>query len=262
MRNRIVVLAAISFLIFLGSCVNTKHNEKIIIALSKGKGSEHYEQYGKWLEENSNKIQCVDLYYIKSKKKIDEILSHAAGIVLTGGPDVHPGRYGREFDTARCEIDPYRDTLEFYLIKYAQLHKIPILGICRGLQILNVAYGGTLFVDIPTDYGTEIIHRCDSDYCYHNVTLDTSRLLYTIMKMQKIKVNSYHHQGINKLAKSLLENAESDDKLIEGIELKNKNQFLIATQWHPERLGDVTSKRLARYFISECLNFYNKKIIQ
>jgi len=248
-------------LTLLWGCATSQNESKILIALSKGVGSEHYERYGKWLEENSDKIICVDLYSLQTQEEVDDIMSIAAGLVLTGGPDVHPDKYGRKFDTARCEIDPKRDSLEFHLIKLAKEKKMPVLGICRGLQILNVAQGGTLFVDIPDDYGTDVIHRCDSVFCYHNVTIDTLSLLYNIMKERKLKVNSYHHQGINIIADNYVVNAHADDNFIEGIELKDKENkpFFLAVQWHPERLKSETSKRLARRFVNECLYFVNKK---
>jgi len=264
MIKKLLYILTLILLILLWSCTSTHTEKKILIALSKGKGSKHYIRYGEWLEENNPNVKCVDLYYVNSIEEIDNIMSEASGLVLTGGPDVHPGRYGQEFDTARCEIDPKRDTLEFYLIEQAKLRGMPILGICRGLQILNVAYGGTLFVDIPSDYGTKVIHRCDSIYCYHYVTIDTVSLLYSIMKEKRLKVNSYHHQGINKMADAFIVNARSDDGLIEGIEFKKKydNPFLLAVQWHPERLNSQTSMKLARHFIRECFNFNNLKIIK
>ncbi len=243
------------------ACSSTRQEDKIIIALSKGTGSEHYEQYAKWLESGSDNIQCVDLYYISNLNDVDKIMSTASGLVLTGGPDVHPGRYGKEYDTARCVIDARRDTLEFHLIELAQRKGLPVLGICRGLQILNVAYGGTLFVDIPEDYGTIVKHRSDTGNCYHNVTIDTLTLLYNIVRVKQAKVNSSHHQGIEKTADSFRVNARSDDKFIEGIELKNNKgkAFFLAVQWHPERLNDETSERILRKFIESCTLYKKSK---
>ncbi len=260
MNKRIISISSFLLMLFLWSCISSRDDDKFIIALSKGVGSKHYERYSKWLEENNDKVVCVDLYTLQPEE-VNNIMSKATGLVLTGGPDVHPGRYGREFDTARCAIDMRRDTLEFHLIELAKSRKMPILGICRGLQIMNVAQDGTLFVDIPEDFGTDVVHRCDSAYCYHYVTIDTLSMLYQIMNESRLKVNSYHHQGINIIADDFVVNARSDDSFIEGIELKNKKNspFFMAVQWHPERLASETSKRLAQKFINECINFANKR---
>ncbi len=260
MNKRILLgFAIIAFLV--AACASRQQEEKIIIALSKGAGSEHYLQYKKWIESINDNVQGVDLYYLSDREEVDAVMSKTSGLVLTGGPDVHPGRYGREFDTSRCEIDARRDTLEFYLIELAKRKHLPVLGICRGLQILNVANGGTLFVDIPEDYGTKVIHRSDTGVCYHYVTIDTLSLLYNIVKVKRIKVNSSHHQGIKVPAEKFVVNARSDDNFIEGIELKNKSgqPFFLAVQWHPERLNDEISERILRRFIESCLIFQKSK---
>jgi len=251
-------------LLIISGCASHRNDSKVIIALSKGAGSEHYAQYSKWLESHDSDIKCVDMTYIKNTDIFEETLSQASGIVLTGGPDVHPGRYGKDYDTVRCYLDPVRDTLEFYLIEYARKNNIPVLGICRGMQILNVAYGGTLFVDIPEDYGTEVAHSSDSLYCYHEVDFNKGSRLYNISGVESDETNSYHHQGVDIPAKDFVVTARAKDGFAEAMEWKSNQDkpYLMAVQWHPERLDNKTSKQLAIDFINHCKEFANFRIVE
>jgi len=243
----IILIFSISFI----GCQNL-NPDKIIIAISKGAGSEHYDRYKQWLESIDKHIECVYLISCENNSVRAEIMSKASGLLLTGGSDVYPGRYGKEYDTSRCYTDTPRDTLEFILLNIAIEKQMPVLGICRGLQLINVAFGGTLFVDIPNDYGTEINHRDEElGYCYHEIKLVKNSMLYSLIKKDKFTVNSFHHQGIEKLADEFIANAFSDDGFIEGIEQKNTNKpFIAAVQWHLEREEfQGTSKRIANEFI-------------
>jgi len=246
------------FCLILNSC-----KPDIKVALSKGSGSEHYENYEKWLSEINSEIVYIDLYHIPFEEAI-EILKECSGIVLTGGPDVHPERYGMAFDSARCEIDLKRDTLEFELIKLAHELKLPLLAICRGEQILNVAMGGSLIVDIPMDYDTIITHRCeDSQNCFHDVMLVENTLLSKLCGISIGEVNSNHHQGVSQLAYVFIASAYSQDGLIEAYEWKDKenNSFLIAVQWHPERMdwNSSLSYPIGRKFLDEVEKYYQLK---
>jgi putative glutamine amidotransferase len=133
---------------------------------------------------------------------------------------------------------------------------MPIFGICRGEQILNVALGGTLWVDLPTDTDMEVMHRCppESVSCMHHVTVDTSSLLYRITGFADGDVNSYHHQAVEKTAPGMRAVAVSDNGVTEAIEREEASglPFILAVQWHPERLVHTElSAKLARYFLSE-----------
>jgi len=247
-----VLSAIILILVFtLSSCFKPD----IKVALSKGIGSEHYEQYEKWLNSINSDIEYVDLYNIDRTEAI-RILKECSGLVLTGGPDVHPERYGKGYDTARCEIDLKRDTLEFELIKLARDLKLPILAICRGEQILNVAYGGSLIVDIPSDFDSLVNHKCeDPANCFHKVMVVKNTLLSKLSGLEFGEVNSNHHQGVKNLADVFIGSAYSQDGLVEAYEWKDKknNPFLIAVQWHPERLDTVNklSNPIGSEFIKE-----------
>jgi len=256
--NAIII---ISLAIFLSGCV--KH-EKIKIALSKGAGSEHYEGYSKWLTALNPDVECIDLYFIDKDKAV-EALQGCSALVLTGGPDVNPGYYGKPSDSSRCEIDPKRDTLEFLLIKKAAELGLPVLCICRGEQIMNVAMGGSLIVDIPTDFDTTICHRCDDKTkCFHDIEIETSSHLYQIVGTDKALVNSSHHQAVDRLADCFVPTAHSPDGLIEAYQWRTPKDkpFLVAVQWHPERLDTASpmSGRFGRYFIEQAKQFKNKNL--
>lgn len=260
--NRIYKLYSIFFVVILLLFAACGKKETIKVALSKGEGSEHYDAYAQWLSKVNPEIEYIDLYY----KSIDSalmILDKCSGIVLTGGPDVHPKRYGKAHDSSRCEIDLKRDTLEFEVIRRALDMQLPVLAICRGEQILNVAMGGTLIVDIPTDFDTLVNHRCSNPSdCYHNVMIVDNSLLSKLSGCEIKKVNSNHHQAVDKLAEVFIPSAYSRDGLIEAYEWKEKGgHFLIAVQWHPERLDSVNklSLPLARSFLQEVKIYYNKK---
>ena len=251
--------ASITFGFFVG-CQPPR--PKIRIAISKGIGSEHYEKYGQWLRQYDASIECIDLYNVNSSE-VDKLLESCSGLLLSGGPDVHPYYYAATNDSARCEIDMKRDSLEFEIIKKAISLKLPILGICRGLQILNVAFGGSLIVDIPKDYDSLIAHRCPNpDSCWHDVRIDKSSLLYSICKIETGIANTNHHQAIKVLSDSFRVSALANDGIIEAIEWKNPDSkpFLIAVQWHPERMA--IDNLLSMPIIMSFLNEVNKNMKQ
>lgn len=249
--KNIIVLSLILFTIV--SCSAPK---SLKIGLSKGIGSTGYEAYCKWLNSADYDVECINLYNIPYEEA-KLLLKECSGLVLTGGPDVHPGRYGLPHDTSRCDIDLKRDTLEFMLIEEAQKLGMPIFAICRGEQIFNVAFGGSLFVDIPEDVGLKVQHRCvNPDTCFHQITISDGTLLQSISGVDNGLVNSNHHQAVNILAKEFIATAFTEDGLIEAYEYKDKSSkpFFIAVQWHPERLtkGHPLSEPLLKRFLQEC----------
>ena len=167
-------------------------------------------------------------------------LELADGILVPGGADVNPEYYGKQDEIAKCEfIDYFRDSMDFIGINYSLENNIPLLGICRGEQIINVAAGGSLFTDIPTDVSDSISHR-DTAAGWsnvHEVTLVEGSMLKTICDYDKLPVVSYHHQGIDRIADIFVAAAYSNDSIVEAIELKDKSKhpFVLAIQWHPEQ---------------------------
>ncbi len=258
-KQKIIFIFAFIFLI--SAC---SEQRTIKIALSKGKGSLSYEKYANWLKSINEKIECFDLYHINFDSAMN-VLNECDGLILTGGPDVHPGRYDKIHDTIRCEIDEYRDSLEFAIIRKALDKNLPILGICRGQQILNVAFGGSLIVDIPQDIGTDVNHRCDNpDSCFHRIKIQKNSMLYRLVSLNEGVVNSNHHQAIGKLSDELMVTSLTDDGIIESVEWKDKvnKPFLLAVQWHPERLDRNIPFSLAigEAFLDNVYKYRNNKL--
>jgi putative glutamine amidotransferase len=227
------------------------------IALSAG--SDNYKNY---ILRSDSTVEIIDMRGLDAQKSI-ELLQNCDGIIFTGGEDVEPSYYGKAGDSARCTINHERDIQEFALIQEALALKMPIFGICRGQQILNVALGGTLIVDIPQDYKTEIIHR-EEDYlkCYHPVSLKPNTVLFSICKTSNGLVSSNHHQAIEKLAPGMMATAFANDGIIEAIEWENPTEkpFFIAVQWHPERMDEKSemSMPIMRKYLTACRNNKNK----
>lgn len=190
------------------------------------------------MQEKYPNVEIIDLYK-KPKNFIDSVMNISNGLLLSGGVDVDPSRYGRGDDANLCEIDLERDTLEFYIINYALENKMPILGICRGMQIMNVALGGSLIVDIPREVKDHVEHSNNiPEDSYHRIIIDKSSYLYKIIQSDEEIVNSSHHQSVDKLGKNLKISAKAADGVAEAMEWQDKKNmaWFLGVQWHPERL--------------------------
>jgi len=259
MNNTLRIIVFGMVVLFLG-CQPSHSSHKIRIAISKEKTGQTAQTYSGWLERYSTDIEWFNLYPL-GMDSASKILETCDGVLITGGEDVYPGLYNKDFDTVRCDdIDRYRDSLEFMMIKEAIRDKKPLLGICRGLQIINVEQGGSLIVDIPSDFDTVVIHRQDDwQHCFHPVSLVPNTLLYKISEGKPGDVASNHHQGIDQLGEGLLISAYAPDRLPEAFEWKNKvnRGFLMAVQWHPERMDtlDLLSEPIAKEFLKKTLAF-------
>jgi len=224
--------------------------------------------YLNWIKKGDALIIPVDMYPLGLNASLTA-LNECSGLLVTGGEDVDPSVYGKSSERGLCkEIDAFRDTLEISLIRKALEMKIPVLGICRGEQVLNVALGGTLIVDIP-DYfrksggkiKPEAAHQCN-DYlkCYHSVTVYPGTLLHSVVSCDSGFVSSNHHQAVDQLGTGLRCSTRSPDGLIEGIEWEDPEgkAFLLGVQWHPERMdtSNAFSGNLLRKFLSVC-NLYH-----
>lgn len=224
---------------------------QITVGLSKGSGSENYLKYAQWLQASDPLVEVIDLYELEQDEALD-LFSTCDALLLTGGGDLDPSYYGKLADETCFEIDPKRDLLEFALIERALSRGIPIFGVCRGLQILNVALGGTLIVDLSKEFG-EIIHRDNTSFedTYHRIIVLENTLLSDVTNSEHFLVNSRHHQAIDKLSQHLRATAYTSDGIVEAIEWQNapNDSFLIAVQWHPERLDHSSSQALAEAFL-------------
>ncbi|PYO61413.1 MAG: peptidase C26 [Gemmatimonadetes bacterium] len=161
------------------------------------------------------------------------VLDHVAGLVLTGGHDVDPARYHAAPHPKLEPTDAARDAVEVALIAAARERQLPILAICRGIQILNVALGGTLYQDLPSERPGPIDHADESGR--HSLRVEPDSLLHRTLRTRQASVNSRHHQAIRELAPPLRATAWAEDGVIEGVEWANgRGSWMLAVQWHPE----------------------------
>lgn len=175
------------------------------------------------------------------------------GLILSGGEDIDPKHYGEEPGQHLGTVAQDRDHFEIGLVKAILDQKKPLLGICRGLQVLNVSLGGSLHQDIPSEFpGTSILHRQKSEEHAgsHRVDLLKGSKIHGIFATDSLMCNSFHHQSIKTLAPGLLSTALSSDGIIEGVEMPEAN-FVVAVQWHPECMvrNDPTMLKLFKSFI-------------
>lgn len=160
------------------------------------------------------------------------------GLILTGGEDLDPAWYGADPSPLLSPPSRERDLFELALFAVARQRGLPILGICRGIQLINVGMGGTLFQDLPTERPGAVNHRPDGprDARSHQVRLAPGSRAAEALGATTIMVNSSHHQAINNLAPGLLATGWTDDKLIEAAEAAPDAPWLLAVQWHPEEM--------------------------
>lgn len=213
------------------------------------KGKDPLKNYRRGLEENGGIV--VEFSPLETPKECEKKLDTLHGLLLPGGSDVAPDYYGEDPHPYLEEVDRQIDRLEIYLINQARERNIPTLGICRGLQVLNVGLGGSLYQDIPAQFkgSSIVIHRKreqgKSQPCYHDVFISPNSLMRKFFPDLVFHSNTYHHQGIKELGEGLQATGRSEDGLIEMIEGTGK-WFVLAVQFHPEKVRD--SNPPANYF--------------
>ena len=177
------------------------------------------------------------------------------GILFSGGEDVDPALYDEKTKHESVHIDRARDDFEFALLDAALDRRLPILGICRGIQMINVKFGGTLIQDIPSDTGLERDHRQQGSRAEltHTVTVTEPESALAGVVAGSCRVNSLHHQAIKRVGRGLKVTAHSEDGLVEAVEAADDYPFLMAVQWHPEELVDhPEQRRIFEQFIAKC----------
>ena len=195
------------------------------------------------------------LPYVAGEGHIARFAAICDGFVFTGGADVDPKRYGEEVKETCGGIDYLRDDLEFRTFAAAIQTGKPILAICRGIQLVNVALGGTLYQDLPTEFPTEIFHRQKEAKFSpsHRVFVNENTPLHTLMGADSMQANSFHHQAIKELAPGLEIMATAEDGIIEAVYGRD-TPYLRGYQWHPERLADKNEQNRLIFedFVRSC----------
>lgn len=181
-----------------------------------------------------------------SGQPLRALFARLDGILFTGGGDIDPQRFAGLPHPRVYGIEPERDLLEIELVQLAAGQGKPFLGICRGIQVVNVAMGGTLYTDIADQHSEQIKHDnfpgVPRGYLAHTVRVEAGSRLADILGSQQVAVNSLHHQGLQHLAPALHAAACAPDQLVEAVELPN-HPFGLAVQWHPEWLQEEPAQR-------------------
>lgn len=214
-----------------------------------------FERYIEWLDYYKVNYEILDYQNsYEGLKKTGEI----SGLILTGGVDIYPEIYC-DWDTKETKgsYNPERDGFELKLIEIFLSEKKPILGLCRGLQIMNIYFRGSLIFDLEEIRGVDHKKIAPTVDRLHNIKIFPDTLLYEVTKVKHAAVTSSHHQAIDRLGEGLMINAKADDGIIEGIEFieKKDKSFFIGVQWHPERFknyNEPCSGNIIDKFISEC----------
>ena len=190
-----------------------------------------------------------------SDEDLDVVLQRLDGILFTGGYDIDPQQYGNPPHPRVEGISAERDRLEMHLVNAAIRSNKPLLGICRGCQMINVALGGSLYEHLPEQFSAILQHDNHDhprDYLAHRVRITPGSCLAQILATDTVEVNSLHHQGIRRLAEGLHATAHAPDGLVEAFELST-SPFGLGIQWHPEELQQHESMRdLFRQFVHAC----------
>ena len=181
-----------------------------------------------------------------------ELFDRCDGLLFAGGNDIDPSRYGEAMNGTRDDFSKNRDAQEFALIELALKHDKPVLGICRGMEVLNVALGGSLYQDVPSQLPDMQNHEASlieekMAFIAHQLKIDEDSKLAEILQVTTIPANTHHHQAVHKLGKDLKATAWAEDGIVEALELPNK-KFVLGVQLHPEALEDEIEPRWRKLF--------------
>jgi len=228
-------------------------------------GDDTLKYYRQAIELNGGRVVVLSQNY--DDEFLNVQLGQLQGLLVPGGIDVDPKSYNEEMNGTGDDADYSFDQFEFRIIKYCVEKKIPIMGICRGYQLLNVYFGGTLIQDIPRQYEREdkLVHQVLKEdgnvkAIFHYMTIKKKSLLYEILGEEKMRINSTHHQAVKKLAPGFEITAVAPDGIPEGIENTN-GMFIYGVQFHPERLvlEDPRFDKLFERLIMEASKTLNYK---
>lgn len=229
---------------------------KIKIGLTYTGTDEKHNNYVRWLKGNDD----IEIVILSTEHNNADKVKSVDGLVLSGGLDIHPKKYNKStnYPNAPEAFNEARDVFETNVFNISQQQKIPVLGVCRGMQLINCILGGDLTQDVGE---ANTLHRNDGADKKHEVNVLPDTLLSSITHAEHIHINSAHHQCVNKLGKGLMINAKSEDGIIEGYEWKEREgkPFMLCVQWHPERMYKMKleesslSKNIRNHFIAEVI---------
>jgi putative glutamine amidotransferase len=201
----------------------------------------------------------VVLPNVPTTDAINATIEKLDGVLVTGGGDIDPSLFNEEPLPHLGRLHPQRDQFEVALLNEAMARNLPILALCRGCQILNIAAGGDMYQDIYSQITKPLLQhtqRAPRSFPFHTIHVTEESLLKKITGKSKYRVNSFHHQAVRRLAEGFHISALSDDGIIEAFE-SSKHSFVLAVQWHPESMtsaGDIPSRKLFSTFINACHN--------
>jgi putative glutamine amidotransferase len=217
----------------------SERSDRNLVLLSTG-SDEYAAPYVESLKAAGFPAESLCIVTPDRRDEAPGLAARAAGLVLCGGLDVDPRRYGEEIlPDSGVELFPERDEVEWKLLAAAREARIPVWGVCRGIQVLNVFLGGSLWQDLPTQSPSGVEHSLSEpkDALAHTVrVLAPEAGLGGVLARETPRVNSRHHQAIKRLAGGLVPVAESPDGLVEAVELSAPDWWVRAVQWHPENL--------------------------
>ena len=251
---RLSIVVSIFSLTVLSSCKEPQKSiipvDQDLIAVSWFYPNNNFQN---WLLKHDSTLTFVNIYDLEDDK-IDSVLKVADGYLLTGGCDVNPAEYGMEAEINRCgKIDPRRDSLEFLMVDQAFANRIPILGVCRGMQVMNIVAGGDLIVDLPADRGTAI-HQVEQRDAIHEVRVVEDSRFHRIVGCKAAMANSNHHQAPGKIGSGYEVMAYAPDSVVEAFAFQDTtiHPFALGVHWHPERMSQKNplAGRVARSFIT------------
>ncbi len=202
----------------------------------------------------------IILSSVDNCETLEPVLDKLDGIIFSGGTDINPFYYNDAPRYGLEEVKPKRDRYEFQLLKTCfEEYSFPILGICRGMQLLNIFQGGTMYQCLEKEKPEGLMHalmtKFPLHYPSHIVEIEKDSRLFGLVKEKQIYVNSLHHQGVKDIGENLLATAVAPDGIIEGLELPGE-RFVVAVQWHPEMMSekDEYAKAIFGGFVRECIN--------
>lgn len=216
--------------------------------------SSKMQKYTDWLDNYNLNYEILD--YENANEGYEKILE-CSGLILTGGVDIYPEVYcDWENNEDKGKFNPKRDGFELNLLNLVFEKKLPVLAICRGMQLINVYFRGSLIYDLWDI--RKVNHRkiSDTEDRFHGITIFENSLLNKITGETRAEVSSSHHQAVDRLGEGLIINAKSDDGIVEGLEFADKKDksFMLGIQWHPERNKDFnlpTSFNILQAFLNE-----------